>query len=104
MTVVLQRSSDEITLDDALLSMSTFPNGCDFRLRFDGDRVYVEYGCYGVHRNLAQGPKRLLMNWIDADGPGGWRVVNDVDPETILELKKRLPCPKCGGFQFKAEK
>lgn len=101
MTVVLQKAQNAITLDDALLAMSTFANGCDFRLRFVSENVYVEYGCYGVHPHLVREPKRLLMLWIDAGGPGGWRALIDVAPETIIELKSRKPCTVCGGFRFK---
>lgn len=89
----------EYSIDDALLSMSTFYNGCDFRLFFDGDKTYVEYGCYGCHINLVQGANRALMLWVD--GGNGRRDVHEAKPETIIELKKRRPCKECGGFRFK---
>jgi hypothetical protein len=103
MTVVLREAQDEVTLDDALMEMRTFGNGCDYRLRFEGDRVFLEYGCYGVHPNLQQGKARLLTEWLDGDGPGGWReLTGQVEPETLVLLKARKPCLRCGGFLFKA--
>lgn len=96
MAVVLQKAQDEITLDDALLAMSAFTNGCDFRLRFEGERTFLEFGCYGVHSNLAQGKTRLLMHWLERNSE-----LTDVAPETVMELKRRKPCLVCGGFWFK---
>lgn len=101
MTTVLREAQPAVTLDGALLSMSTFTNGCDFRLRFEGERTFLEYGCYGVHPNLLQGPRYLLSRWL-GDGENGMRELLDVSPETIAELKSRKPCAVCGGFLFKA--
>lgn len=100
--VILTPAIPAITLDDALLSMSTFPNGCDFRLRFEGRRVFLEYGCYGVHVNLTQGANRALMKWLD-EAPSGGREIVGATPETIMALKTRKPCQCCGGFTFKDE-
>ena len=99
MTVILREATPAITLDDALLCMSTFPNGCDYTLRFEGRRVFVEFGCYGVHRNLVQGASRLLYEALDENG--GEMELLDVAPETIIELMKRKPCSRCGGFTHK---
>src|SRR5260221_295675 len=62
-SVVLQ---EEVTLEDALLGgMSTFPNGCNFRVLFDErGQPWLEYGCYGVLVNLTQGKERLLHHWL----------------------------------------
>lgn len=98
--VVLIPATDAVTLDYALLSMSTFPNGCDFRLRFEGRRVFLEYGCYGVHVNLTQGANRALMKWLD-EAPSGGREIIGAMPETIMALKARKPCLQCGGFTFR---
>lgn len=67
--VILRPAVPAVTLDDALLSMSTFPNGCDFRLRFEGKRIFLEWGCYGVHVNLVQGAQRALTEWLQEAGP-----------------------------------
>lgn len=99
MAVILRPAFPAYTLDDALLSMSTFPNGCDYTLRFEGRRVFVEFGCYGVHRNLEQGDRRHLYNLLDENG--GAMELLDVAPETLVELKSRKPCVVCGGFTHK---
>jgi hypothetical protein len=99
MTVILRDAMPAYTLDDALLSMSTFYNGCDYRLRFEGKRTFVEFGCYGVHRNLETGDRRRFMERIEENG--GEIEFFDVKPETLVELKSRKPCARCGGFTFK---
>jgi hypothetical protein len=102
--VILRSAVPAITLDDALLSMSTFPNGCDFRLRFEGRRIFLEWGCYGVHVNLTQGANRALMEWLQSAGRGDRELLPDqIQPETLVELKSRKPCLQCGGFTFKVE-
>lgn len=102
MSTVLQAAQTPVTLDDALLSMSTFYNGCDFKLRTETDgKIFLTYGCYGVHRNLVTGANRLLMLWLEESG--GERELLDVSPETILQLRARKPCARCGGFSYKIE-
>lgn len=102
--VILRPAIPAITLDAALLSMETFPNGCDFRLRFEGKRIFLEWGCYGVHVNLVQGPRRALTLWLQEAGRGDRELIPaQIQPETLLELKKRKPCEQCGGFRFKEE-
>jgi hypothetical protein len=95
-----------MTLDEMLLDgIETFTNGCNFTLRFEGPRTFLEYGCYGVHLNLAQGAERELMQWLDGSGPRGRgkeRELVGVHPETVAKLKMRKPCQCCGGFLFKA--
>ena len=82
---------------DILKAFQTFYNGCNFTLRV-GERIEVEFGCYGVHVNLAQGAKRRLMEWlVDNNGRAELRVL----PETLNELISRKPCNRCGGFMFK---
>jgi hypothetical protein len=76
--------------------MSTFRNGCDYRLRFEGEKVFLEYGCFGVLVNLVTGKSRLLMRWHEANPDG--RIDDKVSKETIAELLKRAPCKECGGF------
>lgn len=111
--IVLQR---QITLDEAVLEgIRTFRNGCNFRVLFEGDRAWLEYGCYGVHRNLTQGTERLLMQWLDAETPEqkfirlaegrpkNPRKLLDVSQETFMELKKRKPCECCGAPWFSKE-
>jgi len=95
MDMVLQ---ERVTLADCLLSMSTFANGCDFTLIFKSDgSVNLDYGCYGLHVNLVQGKRRLLMNWLDRNPSG------EIPPgceKELAELKSRRPCALCGGFKF----
>lgn len=104
-TTILRPAMPAVTLDDALLSMSTFHNGCDFKLickhENGGKAYYLTWGCYGVHTNLAQGDKRLLMNWLKQAGDE--RKLEGVSPATIAELLSRLPCKECGGFEFQTE-
>lgn len=101
---ILRSAVPAITLDDALLSMSTFPNGCDFRLRFEGRRIFLEWGCYGVHVNLVQGANRALTEWLQSVGRADRELLrSQIQPETLVELKSRKPCQQCGGFTFKDE-
>lgn len=101
---ILSPAAPAVTLDDALLSMSTFPNGCDFRLRFEGQRIFLEWGCYGVHVNLVQGPRRTLTEWLQAAGRNDRELIpSQIQPETLVELKSRKPCLQCGGFRFREE-
>lgn len=99
MTVILREAVPAYTLDDALLSIRTFPTGCDYTLRFESDRTFVLFGCFGVHRNLEQGDRRRFIEMIEANG--GEMELLDVRPETLVELKSRKPCRGCGGFTFK---
>lgn len=85
--------------DDILKAISTFGNGCDFTLRFEGSRVFLSYGCYGVHVNLVQGARRDLMLWLGTKNPGERELIG-LHPRTVLELKQRKPCHECGGFTF----
>lgn len=99
MTITLREAQSAVALDDALLAMSTFHNGCDFRLRFVGDRIFVEPGCY-LLSNLIQGKRRILYDWMIEGGKSS-RELTDIHPEIIMELKSRKPCLCCGGFRFK---
>ncbi len=113
MSAILQK---QVTLDDAVLSSSCFPNGCDYAFYFDGGSVRMGYGCYGVHTNLVTGARWYLHKWYLAQLDDPWRklwmmlkpkehferVPLPVAPETILELKKREPCSICGAPFFKA--
>lgn len=87
-------------LDRMLLAMSTFYNGCDFTMLFDGARSFVEYGCE-CRMHLMQGERRRLALWIGEVG-NCREVTGLVQPRTLLELKSRLPCRRCGGFRFRA--
>ena len=89
----------EVLLDECLLeSVRTFRNGCNFRLVKKHKKYFLEYGCYGVHTNLAQGKERLLIRWLEANKDGDLRAeLTNADPYTILELLKRKPCEICGG-------
>lgn len=99
--IILREAQPAVTLDDALLSMTTFPNGCNFRLRIEGRRKFLEYGCYGVHPYLTQGAARLLMLWLNQGNDGRRELTDIVAPETIMELMARPPCRVCGGLLFK---
>lgn len=99
--VILQPAIPPVTLDDALLSMSTFLNGCDFRLCFEGRRTFLEFGCYGVHVNLVQGPTRLLMAWLQEGA--GRRELLGIRLETFVAIQSRKPCSCCGGHLFKVD-
>jgi hypothetical protein len=91
-----------VSLDAVLLkAISTFENGCDFTLRFEGERVFLRWGCYGVHFNLVQGARRQLMEWLGPQTDERELIV--VSPRTILELKSRLPCRCCGGFIYSVQ-
>lgn len=92
--VILQ---SQVTLDDAVLAMSIFPNGCDFRLIMEGKQPFLEYGCYGAHTNLTQGKRRLLMNWLGNEE----KKALPISQETLAEILKREPCKRCGGTRFK---
>lgn len=101
--IVLQ---EKVTLDDAVLSASTFPNGCDWAFYFEPDGVYMGYGCYGVHINLLTGKRKLLYKWfIDQAKPKSditdARVRLPIHAETIRELKIRKPCDVCGQPYFR---
>ena len=92
-----------ITLDDALLQgMETYHNGCSFSLLVKSDGTYwLTFGCY-LLVNLAQGHKRLLMNWLggaDAKDPEK-QLDGYCRPETLIELLKRPQCKCCGGYVF----
>ncbi len=114
MSAVLQ---ERVDLDDAVLGgIQTFANGCNFRLLFDlpNDVTWIEYGCFGVMVNLCQGKERLLWRWFDDNishpaiklkvmlkmhpfEEGVYRLPLEVRPETLMELKKREPCERCGA-------
>ena len=102
--IVLQ---ERVTLDDAVLSASTFPNGCDWAFYFEPDgNVYMGYGCYGVMINLVTGKRKLLYKWfIDQAKPDSdvtnARVRLPIHAETIRELKSREPCKICGQPYFR---
>lgn len=112
MTTILQ---PQVTLDEAVLGgIETFQNGCNFRVLFDErGQPWLEYGCYGLLVNLTQGKERLLHHWLKGvlEEPAVKlkvmlkmiepRVPLDVSPETILELKRREPCGRCGAPWFK---
>lgn len=89
-----QPDLDRLVID----GMSTFENGCDFTLRFEAERIFLRYGCYGVHVNLAQGARRDLMHWLGVQGTE--RELLGLHPRTVLALKQRQPCRRCGGFTF----
>ena len=107
--IVLQ---EKITLDDAVLSASTFPNGCDWAFYFDsatGD-VRMGYGCYGVLINLLTGKRKLLYKYFIENADETPTDLNDhkvllpISEETKAELKTREPCKICGQPYFKAYK
>jgi hypothetical protein len=112
MTTILQ---PQITLDEAVLGgVQTFPNGCNFRVLFDEHgQPWLEYGCHGVLVNLCTGKERLLYKWFQGilDEPAVKlklmlkmmepKVPLEVSPETVLELKRREPCRRCGAPLFK---
>lgn len=103
------------TLDDVLKSsVKAFENGCNFRLVKDDGIYFLEYGCYGVHKNLIQGDELLLLQWFETSSALEklFDIINHVKkrkkkisgvvfPETILELLSRHPCEQCGGARFK---
>lgn len=97
---VLQK---EVTLNEALLAMSTFRNGCDFKLRFDGEKVYLKYGCYCLI-NLKTGKPKLLLKFIEEYGSAVEDEV-EINPEynVLMELRKRKPCRHCGGFEYEKQ-
>lgn len=94
--VVLQERK---TLDDVIVEgVKTFYNGCNFRLIVEDGKYFLEYGCYGVHTNLASGSVRLLNDWMN----GATReITNIVKPKTIGKLLDMRPCERCGGHRFK---
>lgn len=103
MTEVLQ---EQVTLDQAVLSASTFTNGCDWAFYFMPDGVYMGYGCYGVHINLLTGKKKLLYQWFKEHTWTEGDITDEkvrlpISPETRLELLKREPCKLCGQPFFK---
>ena len=99
---------ERVTLDDAVLSASTFPNGCDWAFYFEADgSVRMGYGCFGVLINLIHGKRKLLYNWFvnNRQGVGdGAKAVLPISEETKAKLKTREPCKICGQPYFKAYK
>lgn len=103
--IVLQK---KVTLDDAVLSSSTFPNGCDWAFYFEPDgSVYMGYGCYGVMINLVTDKRKMLLNWFIDNTPktrtdtSPFRVRLPIHAETIRKLKARQPCDVCGQPYFR---
>jgi len=103
--IVLQ---EKVTLDDAVLSASTFPNGCDWAFYFEEDgSVWMGYGCYGVMINLLTGKRKLLYKWFVENTPqtasdvSNHKVRLPIHAETIRRLKARQPCEMCGAPFFK---
>lgn len=95
---------EKVTLNEALLSISTYRNGCDFRLKLDGDKTYLEYGCYCLV-NLLTDKRRLLHEYLREHGKGDIpSVLINIAPEVRAELLKRKPCEVCDGFLFKKQK
>lgn len=105
--IELRAKQSAITLDEAVLEvLETFYNGCNYRILFkeNGD-AYLEFGCYGVHINLIQGIKRLLLEWF-CDGKCNIHKLYSpkllpISVETKEELMKRKPCKRCGAPFFK---
>lgn len=99
----------EITLDDAVLdAFETFNNGCNFKLVIDNSeatkKIYLSYGCYGVHTNLAQGNERRVMNWLESHMDENTGLAElPIHPETLHKLLIRKPCKECGGFIHKVK-
>ena len=98
--IVLQ---ERRTLDDVLISsVCTFPNGCNYRLvRELDDNYYLEYGCYGVHINLATGDDWLLHKWFSESGEPLKKLSGVVSQDTIRFLLTMIPCSRCGGARFR---
>lgn len=90
----------EITLDDDVLkAFRTYGNGCNFKLDIRGSNVRIDWGCYFLYR-LAQGAEGRLLDWMESHGANEGPVPLPIKPETLVELLKRKPCTRCGGFRF----
>lgn len=92
--------------DEAFLkAIETFYNGCSYTLEVvSSTEVLIGWGCYGVHVNLVQGASAHVCDWLIAQigNQSDLRVRLPVRPETIVELLKREPCPRCGMPYFRA--
>ena len=105
--IILRPALPAITLDEAVLEvLETFYNGCNYSILFEenGD-AYLDWGCYGVYVNIAQGSKRLLLEWFCNgkydDHKKYLPKLLPISEEIKIELMKRKPCERCGAPFFK---
>lgn len=85
-------------VSDYVKAITPFRNGCDFKAIFDGEDIYLDYGCYCLV-NLQTGANEQFVRMLreNKDKP----IKIDVTPEIKAAMMEVSPCKLCGGSIFK---
>lgn len=102
---ILRPPLETITLADGLRTRTTYLNGCNFKIKTDGNIKSVGAGCY-LLINLIQGTEYYLWRWIkeNASDDGYAPLPDEPGIHMVLaDIMSQIPCKSCGGDIFKKE-